>query len=110
MHHLNREITTKYKNMKLRFAEEQLKTSELTASLTQTKQDLHEYQDRCHLQDFTLKETQAKLKVTIDEKQRLEVSLKETVEIYEKLEKASIQLRQELDEYRTGEVKGQMVE
>jgi hypothetical protein len=33
MHHVNREMTTKYKNMKIKYAEEQLKTSELTEKL-----------------------------------------------------------------------------
>ena len=33
MHHVNREITTKYKNMKIKYAEEQLKTIDLTEKL-----------------------------------------------------------------------------
>ena len=45
MHHVNREITTKYKNMKLKYAEEQLRTGELSDKLQLTTEELHGLKD-----------------------------------------------------------------
>lgn len=48
MHHVNREITTKYKNMKLKYAEEQLRTAELSDKLQVTTEELHGLKDLHH--------------------------------------------------------------
>ena len=45
MHHVNREITTKYKNMKLKYAEEQLKTGDLTEKLVAVTKELNILKD-----------------------------------------------------------------
>lgn len=48
MHHVNREITTKYKNMKLKYAEEQLRTAELSDKLQLTTEELNGLKDSHH--------------------------------------------------------------
>ena len=55
--------------------------------------ELHEYQDKSHIMEVNCRELQAKLDVTLDEKNRLDLTLQETLDIYEKLEKSSILLR-----------------
>jgi hypothetical protein len=45
MHHVNREITTKYKNMKLKYAEEQLKTGDLSDKLAAITKELNDLKD-----------------------------------------------------------------
>ena len=60
MHHVNREVTTKYKNMKLKFAEEQLKTGDLFEKLQQVTKELHAIKDSHHQITLDNKESQTR--------------------------------------------------
>lgn len=63
MHHVNREITGKYKNMKLKFAEEQLKTGDLSERLQVATKELHALKDSHQQLTLDYKESQTRVQV-----------------------------------------------
>ena len=63
MHHVNREITSKYKNMKLKFAEEQMKTGDLSEKLQLVTKEMHALKDSHHQLTLDYKESQTKVSV-----------------------------------------------
>ena len=72
MHHVNREMTTKYKNMKIKYAEEQLKTTELTEKLEKVTFQYQECSDAKHLVETELVDTKSREEILKLENERLE--------------------------------------
>ena len=105
MHHVNREMTTKYKNMKIKFTEEQLKTAELTDKLDKVTLQYQECADAKHLIEVDLVDTKSREEILKIEKERLEKSVEEALMMHSKLEKQFKEAMHDVEELRIEKVK-----
>jgi len=108
MHHVNREITTKYKNMKLKYAEEQYKTEELTAKLTSVTQELQAMKDTNLQLSLDLKEVRTREAILIQDAEQLKAVLEEAIKAQLKTDKLYKDAMQDIEEVKTAKVKVEM--
>lgn len=96
MHHVNREMTTKYKNMKARYTEEHNKNNDSVQKLIVLINEINHLKDKIVALEANLNHTRNRESVLINDKERVQIAMDEMQAYIGKLEKEVKETKEDL--------------
>lgn len=96
MHHVNREMTTKYKNMKARYTEEHNKNNDSVQKLIVLINEINHLKDKIVALEADLNHTRNRESVLINDKERVQIAMDEMQAYIGKLEKEVKETKEDL--------------
>ena len=96
MHHVNREMTTKYKNMKARYTEEHNKNNDSVQKLIVLINEINHLKDKIVALEADLNHTRNRESVLINDKERVQIAMDEIQAYIGKLEKEVKETKEDL--------------
>ena len=109
MHHVNREMTTKYKNMKARYTEEHNKNNDSVQKLIVLINEINHLKDKIVALEADLNHTRNRESVLINDKERVQIAMDEIQAYIGKLEKEVKETKEDLGISFADTTKFQMV-